>query len=106
MHVMQIVKVRLMPEAEYKLSKALVERINTWLTQWTCINNFKATILPTIDDCLVHCTKTLQAQLVPNWLKSESVDAHHFQFQVSSQAVENNEFWLNTSIISGHWNNI
>ena len=105
--VMQVAYVRIKPGMENVWSKATYDRVEEWLKHWTCRANFKAYISPDKESALEDCRRILKRDLVPSWLKSESgVRPWHFEFEVSEQEADDNEFWMSSQVVWCHWHPI
>lgn len=99
MYITQVVEVKLRGSAKDSLSYNTVTTVEEWLTQWTCLGNFKAIISDTKEQGIEKCREMLRAELVPSWLAHRGVKPEHFSFEVSSQEVDKDgRFWLSTSL--------
>lgn len=99
MYITQVVEVKLRDSAKDSLSYNAVTTVKEWLTQWTCLGNFKAIISDTKEQGIEKCREMLRAELVPSWLEYRGVKPEHFSFEVSSQEVDKDgRFWLNSSV--------
>lgn len=103
MNVMQVKKIHLKPSAKDELGANAYERVMGWLTHWTCEGNFKAVVTDSQEESLKLLRKDLYENLVPSWLKTESkVRPEMFTFEVSSQDVDDNRFWMPSGLIWCH----
>ena len=76
MFIMQIVKIRLNPTTQQLKSEEFCARVNEWLGNWTCINNFECCIEYTYEEALVHCRQTLRDRLIPTkYLRKDSEES-------------------------------
>ena len=107
MYVMQVVHIRLTDKAQDTLSARAYQRTKDWLATWTPVANFKAVLADTSQAALTRCKQELSKKLFPSWLSHEcKVTPDMFEFEVSSQKVEDNEFWMSLGCVWGHWHSI
>jgi hypothetical protein len=106
-YVVQVVKIRLRPDAAGVLSKKDFDHVTAWLEKWTPRNNLKAVIKPTRQEGIGHLKAVLHQALVPSWLARETgVTPGMFEFEVSAEEVQDDEFWATSSIVWGRWHSV
>lgn len=93
-HIMQIVKVKLKPEAENILTKAAHDEVVSWLGNWDTNHNFKAVIADSFEAGLEVLKKELSESLVPWFLRNRNVRPEHFYFNISHQEITDDRFWM------------
>jgi hypothetical protein len=107
MNVMQVVNIRLTDRAGDELSNNAYTRAKEWLSHWTPRANFQAVIGENREASLEMVRRYLHQELVPTWLRAESkVFPHHFEFEVSSQNVEDFRFWMSSQVVWCKWHQI
>lgn len=107
MHIMQVVSIRLADRARDELSNTAYTRAEAWLTHWTPRGNYRAVIGESQEAALEMVRRDLHQNLVPAWLRAEGkVFPHHFEFEVSSQNVEDFRFWMSSQVVWCKWHQI
>lgn len=103
MFITQIESVKLKGSSYDKLSYSTVRRVEAWLIQWTCRNNFKAVVTKTAEEGIADCRHILQEDLVPGWLAHLGVKPEHFLFQVAVVPIDKQgRFWI-SSLNTENW---
>lgn len=104
-YVMQIVRVRLKDSAVDVLTKRSFDQVQEWLEVWTPQRNLKAVLAPTEGAALARLRKKLRDSLQYVWARHD-VRPEMFEFEVSYQEAENDEFWMPSYLVWGYWHSI